>query len=66
MGITTPPQPSSPGPWWWVPNVFAMLVGLGLVGLAVYDHDNQSLMVVGTGLVTGAVGHAIGVQSPTP
>jgi len=49
-----------------VPNVFAMLVGLGLVGLAVYDHDNQSLMVVGTGLVTGAVGHAIGVQSPTP
>jgi hypothetical protein len=51
---------------WWIPNAVIVVAGLAIVGLGVYDHDNQALMLVGTGLVSAAAGHMVGKQSPTP
>lgn len=62
-----PPQPPQQGsPWWWVPDLGVALIGLLVVGLGVYDHDNQTLLVLGVSTVTAAAGHVLGKQSPTP
>lgn len=68
MGIPPLPGPSggSQQTPWWLLNLAAMVVGVALVGIGVYDHDNQALVTVGTGVITLAVGHALGVQQPVP
>lgn len=42
------------------------VIGLLLVGLGVYDHDNSALELLGTGIITSAGGFLIGKQSPVP
>jgi hypothetical protein len=67
MGSPTPSGlPQTPAMWWWLPNIAFALVGLALVGLGVYDHDNQALVLMGSSTITAAVAHAIGKQSPVP
>lgn len=69
---TTPPTPSSvpqsgsQGVPWWIYNVIAAVVGLVLIGLGVYDHDNAVLINLGIFALGGGVGHSIGKVSPTP
>lgn len=68
-GLPEPSQPTQPGATdktWWIPNAIAMASGIALIGLGVYDRDNQALIVLGSSLLTGAAAHAIGVRSPTP
>lgn len=61
-----PSQPSQGSPWWWVPDLGVALIGLALVGLGVYDHDNPTLLVLGSSTITAAAGHVLGKQAPTP
>lgn len=60
------PQNGSQGVPWWIYNVIAGVVGLALIGLGIYDHDNQVLMDLGILMLGGAGGHSIGKVSPTP
>lgn len=60
------PQNGSQSVPWWIYNVIAAVVGLVMVALGIYDHDNQALMLVGVGILGGGVGHSIGKVSPTP
>ena len=52
--------------FWWAPGAIVACIGLGLVALGVFDHDNQALM--GPGLITigSAGGFLVGKQSPVP
>jgi len=62
--VATNPGPVNP--LWWVPGAVMAVIGLALVGLGVYDHDNQALELLGTGIITSAGGFLIGKQSPVP
>ena len=55
--MNAPSSPSS-GPW-WLPNAIVMGIGVILVGIGVYDRDNQALLVLGSSLASAAAGHMI-------
>lgn len=64
MGTSPLPQPSQP--LWWVPGAILAVVGLAMVALGVYDHDNQALTTLGASIIASAGGFLVGKQSPTP
>lgn len=66
--MAVPPAPPSPDrsqPFWWAPYLGAAFIGLGMIALGVYDHDNQAL--TGPGILAAGLGLGVllGIKIPT-